>query len=256
MVQPSTHSVRQWIGHDTILGYLGDDGHLSSISDPSNDATHLSGSKTYDSVVVTATNEIYALSGGNIYRFPDFKTAELGVTLPTQRIDFKLREVPSLRSGAITLHPGLSHVLIHARSPYSSVFGLGDNRHFSAEPNVHDGDGRSKRPEHALTSPTSIEMFEGSEIKCVVAGGARSGVLSDAGEAWIWGKGIDGVEKVIIGSDMDEDDLDIKLLAIGEGYEVVVTEDDGIWVRGRSESYRDAFLQYGDENSELRLPFR
>jgi hypothetical protein len=75
------------------------------------------------------------------------------------------------------------------------------------------------------------------------------------GEAWIWGKGVgvgtlqrvgfgdgrglkEGGEKAqhedIADEDQDDNEEEVKFLALGEGYGMVVLEDDQVYVRGQS----------------------
>ena len=96
-------------------------------------------------------------------------------------------------------------------------------------------------------------------MRQVVAGEMVSGAVSEMGEAWIWGKGV-GVgtlQRVRVGhgrglgegegkaqqieiadEGLDDNEEEVKFLALGEGYGMVVLEDDQIYVRGQSELTR------------------
>lgn len=134
----------------------------------------------------------------------------------------------------LTLHPGHSHLLIHSARPYPQTFGLGDNRFHSACPSATTSTG-------SLRVPCEIDSLAAVPIRWVGAGDRASGVISEAGEAWIWGKGagkstmesVTPVEECI--------DTDITFLAVAESFEVAVTEDNSVWGRGQSENSGSLF---------------
>jgi hypothetical protein len=102
-------------------------------------------------------------------------------------------------------------------------------------------------------------------MRQVIAGESVSGAVSAMGEAWIWGKGV-GVgtlQRVRVGDgrgpregegnaqqeeiaveDQDDDNAEeVKFLALGEGYGMVVLEDDQVYVRGQSKYHASARAQ-------------
>jgi hypothetical protein len=203
-------------------------------------------------------------SSPGLYVFPTF-TALLQMR-PSDHIPLPLP--PGTKSPGISLHSGTSHILIHAREPSSTVFGLGDNRYQSATPfplslsistsGLPAGSKPKRRPGQA-SRPEEIEPLSGVPMRQVTAGEMVSGAVSAMGEAWIWGKGV-GVgrlQRVRVGDgrglsegegeaqhediadeDQDDNEEEVKFLALGEGYGMVVLEDDQVYVRGQSELTR------------------
>lgn len=203
-------------------------------------------------------------SSPGLYVFPTF-TALLQLR-PSDHIPLPLP--PGTKSTGVSLHSGTSHILIHAREPSSTVFGLGDNRYQSATPfplslslstsGLPTGSKPKRRPGQA-SRPEEIEPLSGVPMRQVVAGEMVSGAVSEMGEAWIWGKGV-GVgtlQRVRVGhgrglgegegkaqqieiadEGLDDNEEEVKFLALGEGYGMVVLEDDQIYVRGQSELTR------------------
>lgn len=209
-------------------------------------------------------------SSPGLYVFPTF-TALLQLR-PSDHIPLPLP--PGTNSTGISLHSGTSHILIHAREPSSTVFGLGDNRYQSATPfplslsistsGLPAGSKPKRRPGQA-SRPEEIEPLSGVPMRQVIAGESVSGTVSAMGEAWIWGKGV-GVgtlQRVRVGdrrgpregegnaqqeeiADEDQDDdnaEEVKFLALGEGYGMVVLEDDQVYVRGQSKYHASARAQ-------------
>jgi hypothetical protein len=199
-------------------------------------------------------------SSPGLYVFPTF-TALLQLR-PSDHIPLPLP--PSTKSTGISLKGGTSHLLIHAREPSSTVFGLGDNRYQSATPfplslslstsGLPAGSKPKRRPGQA-SRPEEIELLSGVPMRQVTAGEMVSGAVSEMGEAWIWGKGVgvgtlqrvkfgdgrylrEGGEKAqqedMEDEDRDDNEEEVKLLALGEGYGMVVLEDDQVYVRGQS----------------------
>jgi hypothetical protein len=78
--------------------------------------------------------------------------------------------------------------------------------------------------------PLLLGHLEGLTIVSVTMGGCRAGAVSDAGDAFIWGKDIDGIEQV----ELNEELADVKFLGLGSDFDVTVTDDDQVWVRGNS----------------------
>jgi hypothetical protein len=209
-------------------------------------------------------------SSPGLYVFPTF-TALLQMR-PSDHIPLPLP--PETKSPGISLHSGTSHILIHAREPSSTVFGLGDNRYQSATPfplslsistsGLPAGSKPKRRPGQA-SRPEEIEPLSGVPMRQVIAGESVSGAVSAMGEAWIWGKGV-GVgtlQRVRVGDgrgpregegnaqqeeiaveDQDDDNAEeVKFLALGEGYGMVVLEDDQVYVRGQSKYHASARAQ-------------
>jgi len=137
---------------------------------------------------------------------------------------------PSSRSTPqpiLTLHPGHSHLLIHSPLPYAQTFGLGDNRFHSACPSVSTNTG-------SLRTPREIDALTAVPITWIGGGDGISGAISEAGEAWTWGKGV-GPGMLEDVSLEGYDDVDAKFMAVAEDYALVITEDNRVWGRGRSE---------------------
>ncbi|KAH8084200.1 hypothetical protein HD553DRAFT_312330 [Filobasidium floriforme] len=200
-------------------------------------------------------------SSPGLYVFPTF-TALLQLR-PSDHIPLPLP--PGTKSAGISLQGGTSHILIHAREPSSMIFGLGDNRYQSATPfplslslstsGLPTGSKPKRRPGQA-SRPEEIEPLSGVPIRQVTAGESVSGAVSAMGEAWIWGKGVgvgtlqrvgfgdgrglkEGGEKAqhedIADEDQDDNEEEVKFLALGEGYGMVVLEDDQVYVRGQND---------------------
>lgn len=199
-------------------------------------------------------------SSPGLYVFPTF-TALLQMR-PSDHIPLPLP--PGTKSTGISLQGGTSHILIHAREPSSTVFGLGDNRYQSATPfplslslstsGLPTGSKPKRRPGQA-SRPEELEPLSGVPMRQVTAGEMVSGAVSEMGEAWIWGKGVgvgtlqrvrvgDGrgpsegegkaQQEEIADEDQDDNEEEVKFLALGEGYGMVVLEDDQVYVRGQS----------------------
>ncbi|KAG7527351.1 hypothetical protein FFLO_07020 [Filobasidium floriforme] len=200
-------------------------------------------------------------SSPGLYVFPTF-TALLQLR-PSDHIPLPLP--PGTKSAGISLQGGTSHILIHAREPSSMIFGLGDNRYQSATPfplslslstsGLPTGSKPKRRPGQA-SRPEEIEPLSGVPMRQVTAGEMVSGAVSEMGEAWIWGKGVgvgalqrvrvgdgrgltEGGEKAqhedIADEDQDDNEEEVKFLALGEGYGMVVLEDDEVYVRGQND---------------------
>jgi hypothetical protein len=133
----------------------------------------------------------------------------------------------SVPQPVLTLHPGHSHLLIHSPRPYAQTFGLGDNRFHSACPSVSTNTG-------SLRTPREIDSLTAVPITWISGGDRSSGAVSEAGEAWTWGKGV-GQGMLEDVSLEGYDDIDVKFMVVSEDYALVITEDNRVWARGRSE---------------------
>lgn len=136
---------------------------------------------------------------------------------------------------------GLSHAILFSQSAnpgFNQVLGLGDNRHRAAIPRTTG----CRQPPNHLAEPRPIEDLCGIAISGISAGGSRSAAWSDAGEGWIWGKGIEGLDAVELptaqdgDSDIAEEDTasQVSQIAVGDGYELVLDRDGSVWARGNS----------------------
>lgn len=135
-----------------------------------------------------------------------------------------LPPLPNLES--ITLHPGPSNlILLHPHG----VFACGDTRH---------GVTTAEEPGGGY-DPTlvQIDFLDGLSVRSVCLGGGRAGAVTDAGDAFIWGKGFESFERIEL--DIRQGDAgDVKFFGLGSDFEVVVLENDEVWIRGASESMR------------------
>ena len=184
--------------------------------------------------------------GVGLYRFPSFSHLLDYVDGDPLATFFPLSLPPNIGSEGITLHAGSSHLLVWVKRPYEQVLGVGDNRFHSATPfpPVHRLDNPDRNTPRRLGHvdyPTEIETLSAVPLTCVAAGEMISGAVSQGGEAWVWGKGVGPgrLEPVRVGRQDSQDDEggeeeDCRLLAIGEGYEVVVLENDRVYIRGSS----------------------
>lgn len=135
---------------------------------------------------------------------------------------------------------GLSHAILFSQSPnpgFNQVLGLGDNRHRAALPRTAE----CRQPPKHLLEPRCIEDLCGIAISGISAGGSRSAAWSEAGEGWIWGKGIEGIEKVELPTSQDTGEIAegdglsaISQIAVGDGYEFVLAQNGTVWTRGNS----------------------
>lgn len=138
------------------------------------------------------------------------------------------------------LATGLSHAILLSQSGnpgFNQVLGLGDNRHRAAMPSTME----CRQPSNHLSEPKPIEDLCGIAISGISAGGSRSAAWSDAGEGWIWGKGIEGLEVVELPEQSGVNDAadqgdgrHVAQIAVGDDYEFVLARDGSVWARGKS----------------------
>lgn len=103
--------------------------------------------------------------------------------------------------------------------------------------------------------PEAVDELSGIPLVGVWAGEMCSGAVSQGGEAWVWGRrvGPGRLERVDVtvptngDSDNEVEDCseDIRLLALGEGHEMVVMDNDQAYVRGTSK-LGSMFVEFGD----------
>jgi alpha-tubulin suppressor-like RCC1 family protein len=192
------------------------------------------------SVVAIATNRASSSLPGCIY-------AETVTDLQTNPVSC-WHKLPGPPETSYQVATGLAHAILLSQSAnpgFNQVLGLGDNRHRAANPTMTD----TRQPPNHLSGPRSIEDLCGIAMSGISAGGSRSAAWSSAGEGWIWGKGIEGLEAVELpfvreaDSDNDEEDegSQVSQIAVGDGYELVLTRDGSVWVRGNStQTFRDS----------------
>lgn len=272
---------------DWVKGGAGERGHSeqkedTDCRDEDEERDEVAGDELrWGDIVSLSDGTIYALpisepehdptspSSSGLYVFPTF-TALLQLR-PSDHIPLPLP--PGTKSAGISLQGGTSHILIHAREPSSTIFGLGDNRYQSATPfplslslstsGLPTGSKPKRRPGQA-SRPEEIEPLSGVPMRQVSAGEMVSGAVSAMGEAWIWGKGVgvgtlqrvrvgDGrgpsegegkaQQEEIADEDQDDNEEEVKFLVLGEGYGMVVLEDDQVYVRGQSKYHVSAPAQ-------------
>ena len=148
-----------------------------------------------------------------------------------------LYSLPGPPGTAYRIASGLSHVILFSQSPNSSfnaLLGLGDNRHRAAMPRTEE----CKQPTNTLARPAMIEALSGIDISGVSAGGYRSAAWTEDGEAWIWGKGIEGLSDLALPDPANEateaGGRQIAQIAVGDDYEFVLSSDGILWARGQS----------------------
>lgn len=148
-----------------------------------------------------------------------------------------LYSLPGPPGTAYRIASGLSHAILFSQSPNSSfnaILGLGDNRHRAAMPRTEE----CKQPINTLARPAMIEALCGIDISGVSAGGYRSAAWTEDGEAWIWGKGIEGLSDLDLPDSAHEADEAgggrIAQIAVGDDYEFVLSSDGILWTRGQS----------------------
>ncbi len=257
-------SDRRWLGHDRLEGFETEAGEVVELRNGINgvhqaDLSELNSTGDCYKTVVLATGQIYALlnkgmAPGRTDTSQDLKRLEDNNRKTKGPIIRKFASLSAMRRGqdceAIAwpadvradeysiFGSGSSHALIHVSHPSYALLGLGDNRFGAALPRDEAGSSDAPPPSQ-LNVPARIPFFDGIAIDAAFTGGNRSGAISEAGEAWMWGRGIDGIEKIVVmgiprGKNRAEE-CDIKLMGIGEDYEVVVTEENLVFVRGKSE---------------------
>jgi hypothetical protein len=139
------------------------------------------------------------------------------------------------------LATGLSHAILLSESPnpsFNQILGVGDNRHRAAVPRTEE----SRQPSNTVGKPTSIEALCGIGVSGISAGGYRSAAWTEAGEGFIWGKGIEGISGVELPASQHDDndgaegdgDGQIAAIAVGDEYELVLSVDGILWTRGKS----------------------
>lgn len=138
----------------------------------------------------------------------------------------------------------LSHGILLSQSPnpsFNLILGVGDNRHRAAMPRTDE----CRQPSNTLADPTMIEALCGLGISGISAGGYRSGAWTENGEGWIWGKGIEGLSSIELPvTQGNEDDAveqgggsEVAQVAVGDEYELVLSSDGVLWIRGKSSSF-------------------
>ncbi|KAJ9111393.1 hypothetical protein QFC19_001162 [Naganishia cerealis] len=152
------------------------------------------------------------------------------------------KSLPGPPGTTYTVATGLSHAVLLSRNKvggFGQVLGIGDNRYGAALPKSAE----CKYPPSHLSEPIPIEPLCGIAIAGIGAGGSRSAAWSHEGEAWMWGQGIDGLDPVQIplaqkrtGSEGEGTDIAIASIAVGDGYDFVLTKSGLLWVRGDSKS--------------------
>lgn len=95
--------------------------------------------------------------------------------------------------------------------------------------------------------PTILEHLEGLNVVSITMGGCRAGAVSDAGDAFIWGKDLEGIEQIELG----DEPADVKFLGLGSDFDVFVTDSDQVWVRGNSKSSRYCSADSADRFGQL-----
>ena len=119
----------------------------------------------------------------------------------------------------VTLHPGLSHFLLHA--PPHHLLALGDNRFFQSS---------SLAPPLPGLLPTPVPELDGLGPVACAAGGRHSAAVSGGGEAWVWGGGPGAKGRVKFEGEEGEN-VDVRGVSCGQDHTVVWT-DKGVWASG------------------------
>lgn len=139
------------------------------------------------------------------------------------------------------LATGLSHAILLSESSnpsFNQILGVGDNRHRAAMPRTEE----CRQPSNTVGKPETIEALCGIAVSGISAGGYRSAAWTEAGEGFIWGKGIEGISEVELPVVQDDeceanerdDDGQIAAIAVGDEYELVLASDGLLWSRGKS----------------------
>ncbi|GAA5973863.1 hypothetical protein JCM11641_003201 [Rhodosporidiobolus odoratus] len=251
--------VASWIGYDSFEAVLLNDGRIVRVSDGDRTVTRytlacMNGKG--ELLVIPESNEIQALL------YPSLNALFAAPSVPPLVLSLPSPSPPQDRFTCLV--SGSAHFLL-LTSPSQSLYSWGDDRYGQCGPVPPPPAPVSSHPRanQVTTTLPRLEFFNGLFPVTISCGAFHSAILTKDGSVYLFGSNKEG--QLGLGSlggvepeslELPEEAGEVKQIACGGGYSVVLTEAGEVWAAGASAETHitlSTSLSLSDHDGQLGL---